>query len=58
MPQAAHNAIHVQLSVCPEHNFQQNFSLQLQTASFVGINRVWLEGDLHGIGRRTLGGLL
>ncbi len=58
MPQTAHNAIHVQSSVCPEHHFQQNFSLKLQTASFVGINRVRLEGDLHGIGRRTLVGLL
>jgi hypothetical protein len=58
MPKTSYNAIHVQLSVCPEHDFQENFSLELQTASFVRINRARLERNFYGIRRRTLVGLL
>src|SRR5580700_3975498 len=53
MTQAAHNAIHMQSPVGAEHHFQQNFAFQLQTASFVGVNRLRFESDLHRCSRGT-----
>src|SRR5579862_9432019 len=49
MTQAADDTIHVQLSVGPEHDFEQNFSLQLQLAGFICINGIRFESDLDGI---------
>ena len=45
--QAANHAIYVQLPVRREHDFQQNFSLQLELARFLSVNRIRLEGDFH-----------
>src|SRR5579864_6149428 len=53
MTQAADYAIHVQLSVGPKHDFQQNFSLELERAGFIRISRIWFESNLHRIGGRT-----
>jgi hypothetical protein len=53
MTHASDHATHVQLSVGPKHDFQENFSLELQIASFIRVNRIRFESDFDRVRRRT-----
>src|SRR4029077_20598597 len=66
--ETAYYTVHMQCSVCRKTHFQQDLAFQLHIASFLGVNRIRLEGDfdrsccrpaiLQYLGSGTLGDLL
>src|SRR5580692_925678 len=57
MTQSPYDAIHMQLPIRAKQHFEQNFSLQLQLAGFLGINRTGFRNNLHLRRRRAAVGL-
>src|SRR6266498_1654735 len=47
VPEPADYAIHVQLTVCAEHYFQQNFAFEVQFPCFGGVNRLGFGNNFH-----------
>ena len=53
MPQAADYSLYLQLAVSTEHDFNQNFTFQLQRASFRRVVGLGLVQDLYRSGGRA-----
>src|SRR5438105_4322833 len=53
MTKPAYHPVHVEVSVCAKHHFQQDFTFQLRLAGFIGIKRTRFKDDFDRRGRWT-----